>query len=164
MYPRLRFLLVVLLSALGAITAPARLGENLNDLKKRFGAPEPQVQPRKDQAFWLFEGDDGQLMYSVTFNAQGRSMAEGFKPLKRARFNRNIAMDFIDAQLAPVRDSKTTLTVKPGVVYRFAGKNYTCGEQEYVVVDEPLGFLIIWSTAGIPSVLVLGPEMMAQVN
>ena len=164
MNPRARLLLVALLAVSSAATASARLGETLNDLKKRFGTPVPQMQPRKDQAFWLFEGDDGQLMYSVTFNAKGLSMAEGFKPLKRARFNRNVAMDFIDAQLAPVRNAKTTRTVKPGEVYHFAGKDYTCGEQEYVLVDEALGFLIIWSQAGIPSVLVLAPEMMAQMN
>ncbi len=166
MTPRVRFLVAVLLAALlaalGAVPASARLGETLGDLKKRFGSPEPQMQPRKEQAYWLFEGDDGQLMYSVTFNAQGQSIAEGLKPLKRARFNRNVAMDFVDSQLAPIRDSKTTRVLKPGENYRFAGKILTCGEHEYVVVDEPLGVLIIWNQAGIPSVLVLSPEMLAQ--
>jgi hypothetical protein len=164
MIPRPRFLLVVLLAALSAATASARLGEDLATLKKRFGTPTPQMQPRKDQAFWLFEGDDGQLMYTITFNAKGQSIAEGLKPLKRARFNRNIAMDFIDQERSIIRDSKTTRVLKPGDVYDFGGKKYVCGEQEYVVVDEPLGVLIIWSQAGIPSVLVLAPEMMAQMN
>lgn len=164
MQTRLRSLLLVLLAA-GATTAGhARLGEDLGDLKKRFGAPVQQMQPRKDQATWLFEGEDGQLMYSVTFNAKGLSIAEGLKPLKRARFNRDIAMNFIDSELAPIRESKTLRTLKPGDVYQFAGKAYRCGEKELVLIDEPQGTLVIWSQAGVPSVLVLAPEMMAQMN
>ncbi len=163
MNSRARFLLVLLLAAFGAATASARLGETLGELKKRFGSPVEQMQPRKDQATWLFEGDDGQLMYTVTFNGKGRSIAEGFKPLKRARFDRDVAMDFIDSQRAPYRNSKTMRVVKPGEVYGFAGKTYSCGEKEFVVVDEPNGLLIIWSQAGIPSVMVLAPEMMAQM-
>jgi hypothetical protein len=160
---RLRFLLVALLAAFSAATASARLGETLADLKKHFGAPVQQMQPRKDQATWLFEGEDGQLMYSVTFNAKGQSIAEGLKPLKVARFDRNTAMDFVDSARAPFRDSKTMRVVKPGEVYQYAGKAYSCGAKEYVVLDEPNGLLIIWSQAGIPSVMVLAPEMMAQM-
>ena len=164
MIPRSRLLLVLLLAVLGAVAADARLGETMGDLKKRFGSPVPATQARKDQAFWVFEGDDGQLMYSVTFNAKGQSIAEGLKPLKRARFNRTIALDFIDSESVVLGNSKTTRELKPGDVYGFGGKKYVCGEQEYVVVDEPRGVLIIWSQGGIPNVLVLAPEMMAQMN
>ncbi len=158
-----RLCLAALLAVCGAVAADARLGDTLSDLKKTFGSPVPMTQPRKDQAFWLFEGDDGQLMYSVTFNAQGRSIAEGLKPLKRARFNRDTALDFIDNELAAIRNSKTKRTLKPRDVYQFAGKRYICGDQEYVVIDEANGYLAIWSQAGVPSVLVLAPEMMAQM-
>jgi hypothetical protein len=163
MTSRLRLGLSLLLAAGGAAVAEARLGDSLGDLKKNFGSPVPQVQQRKDQAFWLFEGEDGQLMYSVTFNPQGRSIAEGLKPLKRARFDRNTALDFIESELAAIRNSKTKRTLKPREVYQFAGRSYICGDQEYIVIDEPNGHLAIWSQAGVPSVLVLSPEMMAQM-
>lgn len=164
MIPRTRLLLAALLAVLGTLPADARLGETLGDLKKRFGSPVSTAQARKDQVFWLFEGEDGQLMYSVTFNARGQSIAEGLKPLKQARFNKNVAMDFIDAELVAIRNSKSLRVVKPGEVYQFAGRAYSCDAREYVVVDEPNGTLVIWSQAGIPSVLVLAPEMMAQMN
>jgi hypothetical protein len=163
MTSRLRLGLSLLLAAGGAAVAEARLGDSLGDLKKNFGSPVPQVQQRKDQAFWLFEGEDGQLLYSVTFNAKGRSIAEGLKPLKRARFDRNTVLGFLDAELAAIRNSQTKRELKPGEVYHFAGKAYVCGEKEYVMIDEPNGFLVIWSQAGVPSVLVLSPEMMAQM-
>ncbi len=163
MAPRRRFLLTCLLIlGVAAPAAQARLGETLADLKKRFGAPAPQLQPRKDNAAWLFEGDDGQLMYTVTFNAKGQSIAEGLKPLKRARFNRQIAMDFIDGQIAPARESPTLHVVEAGGTYTFAGRNYTCGAKEYVVVDDRLGLLVIWTQEGVPAVLVVAPEMMRR--
>ena len=160
---RLRTLVLVLLAAAAALPASARLGETLSDLKKRFGSPAPQERSSKEGVFWLFEGDDGQLMYSVTFNARGQSIAEGLKPLRRARFGRTIAMNFIDSQLAPIQDSKTTRVLQPGEKYQFAGRVYACGAKEYVVVDEPHGILIIWTQEGVPSVLVLAPEMMARM-
>ncbi|MES1168604.1 MAG: hypothetical protein ABUL61_05495 [Oleiharenicola lentus] len=163
MAARSRLLLAALLTVWGAVAADARLGDTLADLKKTFGSPVPMTQSRKDQAFWLFEGEDGQLMYSVTFNPQGRSIAEGLKPLKRARFDRNTVLDFIDSELAAIRNSKTKRNLKASEVYQFAGKNYICGDQEYIVIDEPNGFLVIWSQAGVPNVLVLSPEMMAQM-
>ena len=164
MNSRCRFLLLVLLAATTTTVGHARLGENLAELKKRFGNPAPQVQPRKDQATWLFEGEGGQLSYSVTFNAKGLSIAEGFKPLKRTIFGRRVAMDFIDAQLAPLRDSKSRRVVKPGETYHFAGKTMVCGNREYIVVDEPNDTLVVWNEDGVPSVIVVAAEMMAQMN
>ena len=162
MNPRLRFLMLVLLAASAATVSHARLGENLAELKKRFGAPAQQVQPRKDQATWLFEGEGGQLVYSVTFNAKGQSVAEGFKPLKSTIFGRRVALDFIDAQLAPLRDSKSRREVKPGEKYRFAGRDFTCGKEEYVVLDEPRGLLLIWSQVVDPAVMVVSPEIFQR--
>jgi hypothetical protein len=163
MTPRLRLVALVLLATAAALPASARLGDTLSDLKKRYGSPAPQERSVKDSAFWLFEGDDGQLMYTVTFNARGQSIAEGLKPLRRARFGRSVAMNFIDGELAPIADSKTTRVLKPGEQYHFAGRTFACGAKEYVVVDEPQGVLIIWTQEGVPSVLVLAPEMMAKL-
>jgi hypothetical protein len=160
MNARSRLLLSALLVLASALPATARLGDSLNDLKKQFGPPEPQVEKRKDNAYWLFEGDDGQLLYTVTFNAKGHSIAEGLKPLKRARFNRSRVMEFINAQIAPIRDSKTLRTLKTGEAYRFAGQSLVCGPDEYVVVDEDYGVLVVWNQAGTPSVMVISPEMM----
>lgn len=156
-----RLTLSLLLATLAAtVPASARLGDTLADLKKAFGAPERQRVPRKDKADWLFEGDDGQLHYSVTFNAEGKSIAEGLKPLKRARFNKDTAMNFIDDQLGANRSSKTMRVVKPGEAYAFAGQNFVCDKAEYVIVDETLGILVIWSQAGVPSVMIVSEEMM----
>src|SRR6188768_2870432 len=155
MIARLRFLLLVLVAASTALPASALLGETLADIKKRLGPPEMQIEKTKESAYWLFEGDDGQLMYSVTFNAKGKSIAEGLKPLKRARFNRTRVMEFIDAELILVRESPTLRVVKPGEAYKFAGKEFVCAETEYVVVDDKRDTLVMWTQAGVPTVLVL---------
>ena len=156
-----RRLLVLLLAGWLALTAQARLGETLADIKKRYDSPISQV--RKDNATWLFdEGDSGQLAYTVTFNAKGQSIAEGLKPVKRARFSKETALDFIEQQLAPYRDSKTQRIVKPGEKYRFAGQDFICGPQEYVVLDEPRGLLLIWSQVVDPAVMVVSPEMFQR--
>jgi len=160
MAARIRLLLLFLLAAAAAQPASALLGETVNEIKKRFGPPEVQMQPTKDSAYWLFEGDDGQLMYSVTFNAKGHSIAEGLKPLKRARFGKTRVMEFIDSELIPVKDSPTLRVVKVGESFKFAGQTMTCGPAEYVVVDERLGILVLWNQAGVPNVLVLSPEML----
>jgi len=154
----LRFLFVVLFAGLTVVPAQARLGEAQADIMKRFGKPE--AQPRKDTVFWLFEaGDSGQLLYTVTFNAKGLSIAEGLKPVKRASFTSKTAMDFIETQLVPNRDSKTQRIVPHGEKYRFAGQNFVCAANEYVVLDEPRGLLLIWTQVVDPAVLVVGPEM-----
>ncbi len=160
MSARFRLLLLLVLAAASALPASALLGETLSDLKKRFGPPEVQMEKRKENAYWLFEGDDGQLMYSVTFNAQGKSIAEGLKPLKLARFNKTRVMEFIDSETVLIRDSPTMRVPKPGDSFQFAGQTMTCGPKEYVVVDARLGLLVIWNQAGVPSVLVLSPEIL----
>jgi hypothetical protein len=156
-----RHCLLLLCAGWLAVAAQARLGETLADIKKRYDSPLSQV--RKDAATWLFdEGDSGQLAYTVTFNAKGRSIAEGMKPVKRARFSKETALDFIEMQLAPYRESKTQRIVKQGEKYRFAGQDFTCGPQEYVVLDEPRGLLLIWSQVVDPSVMVVSPEMFQR--
>jgi hypothetical protein len=160
---RFRLLLVLLLAAAAARPASALLGETVNDIKKRLGPPEMQMEKNKENAYWLFEGDDGQLMYSVTFNAQGKSIAEGLKPLKRARFNRTRVMEFIDSELVLVRDSPTLRVVKPGESYKFAGREFKCAETEYIVVDPERDTLVMWTQSGVPNVLVLSAEMLHRM-
>jgi hypothetical protein len=151
-------LVAALILSAAAISAHARLGESLAKLKEQFGKPQPQAQ--KDTAFWLFEAEDGQLVYTVTFNAKGVSIAEGLKPLKFARLTRETAENFIDGQLGPLRQSKTARTINPGEKYTFAGKPFVCAENEYVIVDDPNGLLIVWTKSALPYVMAVSPEMI----
>jgi hypothetical protein len=160
----LRSSFAVLAAFLVLTPAHARLGETLEQLKTHLGKPEQQQQPRKDTAVWLFEVDDGQLIYNVTFDAQGRSIAEGLRPIKRAVFTKDTAQDFIQNQIAPYRDSKTMRTFKSGEKYQFAGQNFTCGDQEIAIVDEANGFLIVWAQKGVPSVMAVAPVMVKQTH
>lgn len=153
--PRLPALL--LLTGLLAVPAPARLGETLAELSRRYDKPISQTA--KDNASWLFEVMDGALLYSVTFDANGRSIAEGLKPIKRAVFSRKTVMTFIEGQLVPYEDSPTKRIVPPGEKYQFAGKEFTCGQDEYIVVDDPRGLLLVWSQGREPAVMVISPEM-----
>jgi hypothetical protein len=162
MRSRRPLLLVLALAVLATVPATARLGETVADLKKRFGRPE--LESRKDNVFWLFEGDNGQLLYTVTLNAAGRSIAEGLKPHKRARFHDQDALVFIDAQLAPLEGSKTLHTLKPGEHYRFAGQEFVCAQDEQVTVDEPNGLLLIWNKSVNPAVMVVSPEMFQRAK
>lgn len=138
----------------------ARLGEKMADIQKQFG--KPQGQPRKDNAFWLFEGDDGLLNYTVTFNGEGRSIAEGLKPVRRGRFTESNATIFIESQLMPWDGSKTMRTLKHGEKYRFANQDFVCGPDEHVVLDEPNGVLLIWKKTVAPAVMVVSPEMFLE--
>lgn len=161
MLPASRSLLAIaLLASLILTTGQARLGETLAQLKERYGKPAPQARKDPGSAVWFFEGEDGELAFSVTFNAKGESIAEGLKPLKRARFPQDAVDNFLDLQMAPYRGSKTTRTVKPGEKYTFAGKTLVCAEQESIVVDEPNGILIVWTHTGLISVMAVRPEML----
>jgi hypothetical protein len=159
-----RTLIVVLLGSLAFCPARARLGETLEQLKTRLGKPEQQQQPRKDLAIWLFEAEDGQLMYNVTFDASGHSIAEGLRPVKRAIFTKDIAEDFIQSQIAPYRGSKTMHTCKAGDKYQFAGQIFTCGEGEIAVVDDANGIMIIWTQKGVPSVMAVTSSMVRRTH
>jgi hypothetical protein len=151
-------IVLILLSCLVLSTGHARLGETLAKIKERYG--KPAAQTRKDAAVWFFDTEDErQLVYTVTFNANGRSIAEGLKPLKRAVLTQDAAQRFIDGQIEPYRESKTMRTVRPGENYVFARQQFTGAEQEIVIVDDPNGILIVWTRGGLPSVMAVSPEM-----
>ena len=158
MLPVPRALLAPLLLLGLTATAQARLGDTLSQLKSQFGSPESQS--RKNVAVWFFEIQDGRMIYTVTFNAKGLSIAEGLKPIKNALFTTDIAQNFIHAQVEPFRDSKTLHTLGPGDKYTFAGQAFTCGAQENVIVDEANDFLLIWTRTGLPAVMAVRREMM----
>ena len=155
----LRLLVAALLLVVAATPAHARLGETLDKIKERFGKPQPQT--RKDAYVWTFEATEGGLLiYTVTFDPKGRSVAEGIKPFKNAVFSAEVAQNFINYQLETNKDSKTLRIIKPGEKYRYGNKDFVCAEHEYVVVDELNGVLLVWNRDGIPSVIVVRPEMV----
>jgi len=158
--PALRSLLA---AALVAVATPgfARIGESLDLLKTRFGSGPAHDSP-KHMAVWFIESIDGPLVYTVTLNAKGISIAEGIKPLKRAILTPKIARDFLADQMTLIKDSQTARVVKLGEKYSFAGQSFTCNEGEYVVVDEPNGLLLVWAQAGIPSVMAVTKERLLQ--
>ncbi|HVT74198.1 MAG TPA: hypothetical protein VHD61_13765 [Lacunisphaera sp.] len=158
---RPRRAVALLLFALAAATGFARIGETLDLLTKRFGKGPERDSP-KHMAVWFIESIDGALVYTVTLNAKGVSIAEGIKPLKRAQLTEKIATDFLQDQMTLLKDSKTARQVKPGEKYAFAGQSFTCGEGEYVVLDEERGLLLVWSRAGVPSVMAITREMLAH--
>jgi hypothetical protein len=147
-----------LLALAPAPRASAALGETFNALKERLGRPLPSE--KKNVHVWLIEVIDGQLSYTVTFNAQNRSIAEGIRPIKRARFTPDLARDFIATQTRALANSPTLRTVHPGEKYTFARHDFTCGPDESVTVDDPQGVLIIWTKAPIPSIMAVSPEML----
>ena len=153
-----RALLVAALFLAAAATSRALLGDTLADISKHRGSPTGKPEPNR--AVWLFEGEDGQLLYSVTFDAAGRSIAEGLKPVRNARFNRAFVVDFIKAELEPIKGSKTTHELKVGDKYTFAKQPFTVAEDEYVVVDEPNGVLIVWNQGRPPSVMAVTPAAL----
>ena len=142
-----------------ATTGSAHLGSTLGDIEKSRG--KPSGRPDKTKALWLFEGNDGQLAYAVKFDANGRSIAETLKPALIGRsLHEEIASDFIRAQMEVLAGSKTTLTIEPGKKYSFAGQTLTVAENEFVVVDEPKGFLLVWVKGSLPSVTVVAPAAL----
>jgi len=149
-----------LLATLAPVAVRARLGDNLSQLRSRYGRPAPQAHRDPTSAVWFFEGEEGELVFTVTFNAKGESIAEGLKPVKRAHFPADTVQDFIDLQMAPYRGSQTTRAVKPGEKYNFGGKTMVCAEQESVLVDEPNRILIVWTRIGLLSVMAVRPEMI----
>ena len=156
----LRPLIAALLLA-AALVAPAhaRLGDTLADITKHRG--KPAGKPDKNKALWLFEGDDGQLAYAVKFDVHGRSIAETLKPaLTGRRLHQDIVLDFIKAQREVVADSPTTREPAVGEKYTFAGQQLTVAANEYVVVDEPRGFLLVWVRGSLPSVTVIAPAAL----
>lgn len=155
-----RCLIFVLLAGLSIIPAQARLGETMSDLQKRYGKPEPQAKGNKSAATWFIEGEDGLLIYTVTFDAKGLSIGEGMKPVRYAKFSDATVHTFIEMQLAPYRDSQTVRTAKHGEKYTFRGKKYTAGNVETVIVDDANDLLIVWTQGATPSVMAVRSVLM----
>ena len=155
-----RGLIFVSLVCLLWIPVHATLGETLSEIAKRYGKPEPQAKNNKSSATWFIEGEDGLLIYTVTFDAKGKSAGEGMKPVRYAKFSQATVQTFIAMQLAPYRDSQTIRNAKPGEKYSFGGKLYTVAQEEKVVVDEANDLLIVWTQGALPSVMALRSVMM----
>lgn len=155
----IRLLSTVLSLLCAAAAAHAHLGSRLADIEKSRG--KPAGKPDKTKAVWLFEGNDGQLVYAVKFDADGRSIAETLKPgLVGRTLHSEIASDFIKAQCEVLEGSKTTQTLQPGAKFTFAGQTLSVADNEFVIVDEPKGFLLVWTKGSLPSVTVLSPAAL----
>ena len=151
--------LLLVIATLAATPASAFLGDTLADITKHRG--KPSGKPDKNKALWLFEGNDGQLAFAVRFDEGGRSIAETLKPALIGRsLHPEIVTDFIKAQVAPLEGSPSMRVVKVGEKYTFAGQNLSVAEDEYVIVDEPRGFLLVWVRSSLPSVTVLTPAAL----
>jgi hypothetical protein len=156
----IRLLSSVICILCAAASASAHLGSTLADIEKSRGK-KPSGRPDKTKAVWLFEGNDGQLAYAVKFDKDGKSIAETLKPALIGRsLHEEIASDFIKAQMEILEGSKTTQVLEPGKKYTFAGQALTVAENEFVVVDEPKGFLLVWAKGSLPSVTVVSPAAL----
>jgi hypothetical protein len=150
---------LLVIAALAAIPAHARLGDTFADISKHRG--KPAGRPDKKTAMWLFEGGDEQLIYAVKFDDAGKSIAETLKPGRTgARIYPEIVQDFIKAQREVLEGSKTTRELVAGEKYVFAGQQLSVGTNEFVVLDEPRGFLLVWVSGSLPSVTVLSPAAL----
>ncbi len=158
-----RLLLCLALAAVTALPARAALGESLSDLTKRFGRPEQQVQRQKNVEIWSIETlQSERLIYTVTFNDRGRSVAEGLKPYRQAVLTADYARSFVEQQLAMHQDQATTRTPKPGEKYTFAGQAFTCAANEAVWVDEANDFLVVWARGQPSLVMAVRSEMLRK--
>ncbi len=160
---RLPILFACLLSS--AVAGRAALGETLAELRQRFGPPEPlQPYAQKNVSHWSIETEQSErLIYTVTFNAKGLSIAEGLKPVGRAVLVEPIAQSFVDSQFALHRGATSTRMPKPGEKYRFAGQEFVCAANEAVWVDETHDFMIVWAKdpKGKGLVMAVRAEMLA---
>lgn len=151
--------LLLVIAALAATPASAMLGETLAQITKHRG--KPAGQPDKTKAVWLFEGGDEQVVYAVKFDAAGKSIAETLKPARTGSpLHSEIALDFIKGQRAILGDSKTTREPALGEKFTFAGQELAVAKDEYVVLDEPKGFLLVYVRGSLPSVTVLAPAAL----
>lgn len=157
--PQARLLVACLCFAVLATTGSAFLGDTLADITKHRG--KPSGKPDKHKALWLFEGNDGQLAFAVRFDKDGRSIAETLKPgLIGRSLHSEIVLDFVKAQVATLNGSPTMRVVKVGEKYTFGGQTLGVAEDEYVILDEPKGFLLVWVKGSVPSVTVLSPAAL----
>lgn len=154
------FLLLALL--LAAAPLAGRVGERGADLRKRFGKPE--ATPNRNTIVWLIEAPAGALLYSVTLNDAGVSIAEGLKPYRQARMSERSARNFIADQLAGRDSSPTLRTIKPGEAYTFGGEAFVCNEDEEVIVDEANDVLIIFTLRPVATVMAVTKEMVQRAG
>lgn len=139
--------------------AHAFLGDTLAQITKHRG--KPAGQPDKTKAVWLFEGGDEQVVYAVKFDAAGRSIAETLKPGRTGSpLHPEIARDFIKAHQATLGDSKTMREPALGEKFTFAGQAFSVAKDEYVILDEARGFLLVYIRGSLPSVTVLAPAAL----
>ena len=99
-------------------------------------------------------------MYTVTFDPKGKSIGEGMKPVRYAKFTQATVQTFIDMQLVPYRDSKSLRGCKSGEKYVFGGREYIVGVDETVIVDDPNDLLIVWKQGAGASVMAVRHIMM----
>ncbi|HEY4299463.1 MAG TPA: hypothetical protein VGM73_01235 [Candidatus Didemnitutus sp.] len=156
----MRRLLVALAFAVGAVTAHARLGDTLDQIRKRMG--KPAEEPQKNVAVWYYEVQDGQVAYIVTFDPKGKSMSEKLMPLRSALFLAATAESFVRMQCEIVAQSKTLHQITPGERYQFGGHDFLCDTKQYVLLDSPNDFLLVWTQSGVPSVMAVRPEAMGH--
>jgi hypothetical protein len=145
--------------------ARAALGETEGEIARRFGRPDPLLQQgsQKNVTLWAIETPQSErLAYTVTFNAKGRSMGEGLKPVRRAVLTNDYAQSFVDSQLAmhPTATPESTRQPKPGEKYTFASQEFACGADEKVWVDITHDFLIVWVQGPKGHVLAVRAEML----
>lgn len=150
---------------LSAVASRAALGEAQAEIQKRFGRPDPWLQQgsQKNVVIWAIETPQSErLIYTVTFNAKGHSIAEGLKPVRRAVLTDALAQQFVDNQLAVHPDADAPRTPKPGEKYTFAGQEFVCAANEAVWVDEAHDFLVVWvkDPKGKGHVLAVRAEML----
>lgn len=147
--------------AVGAGPAQAILGEDLGTLTKRFGRQDQQVRPQKNVAMWSLETEDSErLVYTVTFDAKGRSIGEGIKPVKMIPIPNDAAEAFVASQLAPYGDVEIR-RVKPGEKYTFAGQEFSCAANEVVYVDEAKDLMVVWVQGKPGMVMAVRAAMLA---
>ncbi len=154
--------LLLLALLLAAAPLAGRVGERGADLRKRFGRPE--ATPNRNTIVWLIEAPAGALLYTVTLNDAGVSIAEGLKPYRRAVMSEQSARNFIAGQLAGREDSPTLRTIKPGEPYTFGGEAFVCDENEQVIVDEANDVLIIWTLRPVATVMAVTKEMVQKAG
>lgn len=154
--------LLLALPLLTAVAAPARLGETAAEIRQRFGRPESQ--PNKNVMVWLVEEPAGALVYTVTFDDKGVSIAEGLKPFRQAGFAEQSVLNFIQDQLSVLRDPRTARVVKPGESYTFGGETLQCGQNEHIVVDDANNLLLVWTKRPAQSVLAATHEILRRTR
>lgn len=155
----IRLLFSVLCLLCAATAAHARLGDTFAEISRHRG--KPAGKPDKNKAVWAFEGGDEQLLYAVRFDDDGKSIGETLKPSRLgAPLQQEFVLDFIKAQREVLADSKTTRELGPGTKYSFAGQGFVVADNEFVLLDEPHGFLLVWLRGSLPSVTVIAPAAL----